>query len=213
MSRMDAEAAVDRPPARRRLAADDRREAILRSARKAFARNGFRGASTAAIAAGAGCSEPLLYKLYPSKQVLFAAVLRDASAEMSRLVIGILDSGVDPVDALARVAHRACTDELVIEIVRLRMLALTLADEPEIRSALVESVDTMRHGVASRLEAAQRGGQVRTDVEADALVWLWTGFTLMAGYRLALEGPGALDDAPRVADTFLKLIRTPSPKE
>lgn len=198
------------PTPRQRLAADDRRRAILDSARRAFARNGFRAASTAAIAGGAGCSEPLLYKLYPTKQALFAAVLRDASTEMSRLVIGILDGGADPVQALAEVAHRACTDELVIEIVRLRMLAVSLADEPLIRSALVESVDKMRRGVAGQIEAGQRYGGVRRDVDADALVWLWTGFTLMAGYRLALEGQEAIEDAPRVADTFLKLIRDPA---
>ena len=210
---MASETSTGNLTSRRRLAADDRRRAILGSARRAFARNGFRGASTAAIALGAGCSEPLLYKLYPTKQALFAAVLRDASAEMSRLVIGILEDGADPVEALRQVAHRACTDERVIEIVRLRMLALSLSDEPVVRAALVESVDQMRRGVAGRLEAAQRDGGVRQDVDADALVWLWTGFTLMAGYRLALEGREALEDAPRVADTFLKLIREPASRK
>jgi len=209
MPPMDVETPAATVPARRRLAADDRREAILRSARKVFARNGFRGASTAAIAAGAGCSEPMLYKLYASKQALFAAVLRHATEEMSCTMMELLDGSEDTVDALAMTAHRVCSDGLVVEIIRLRMLAMSLSDEPEIRAALVESVDRMRTGWGQRVAAAQRAGTVRSDVDADAVVWLWTGFTLMAGYRHALEGDAALADAQRLADTFLQLIRTP----
>lgn len=213
MPPMSAKPAAQEPPARRRLAADDRREAILRSARRAFARNGFRGASTAAIAAGAGCSEPLLYKLYASKQALFAAVLRHATEEMSCTVIELLEGTDDAVAALTSIASRLGSDSLVVEIVRLRMLAMSLSDVPEIRDALVESVDRMRTAWLRRIVAAQRAGMVRSDVEADAVVWLLTGFTLMAGYRHALEGDAALADAPRLAETFLHLIRTPSPQE
>ena len=44
-----------------------------------FARKGFHGTGTAELAARAGCSEPTLYKYFPSKQAVFAAVLDDAT--------------------------------------------------------------------------------------------------------------------------------------
>lgn len=57
---------------RRRLTADQRRAGILLAARKAFAQRGFHGAGTSEIATAAGCSEPMIYKHFPSKQALFA---------------------------------------------------------------------------------------------------------------------------------------------
>ena len=65
---------------RQRLSADDRRSAIVAAARKLFARNGFHGTGTSDIAAAAGCSEPVIYKHFASKQALFAAALEDADA-------------------------------------------------------------------------------------------------------------------------------------
>ena len=67
---------------RRRLSAEDRRTAILEAAREVFARRGFHGGLTSEIASVAGCSEPMLYKHFPSKQALFAAVLEAAGEEM-----------------------------------------------------------------------------------------------------------------------------------
>ena len=69
-------------PARRRLSAEDRRSAIIAAARTLFARNGFRGTGTSDIAAAAGCSEPVIYKHFTSKQALFAAVLEDGARHM-----------------------------------------------------------------------------------------------------------------------------------
>ena len=75
---------------RRRLTSEDRRAEILRAARTVFAQHGFDGASTAVIAAKAGCSEPTLYKHFASKQALFAAVLADAGLAMKAMVADTL---------------------------------------------------------------------------------------------------------------------------
>jgi AcrR family transcriptional regulator len=66
-------------PARRRNAAATR-EAILTSARRAFARAGYDGAGVREIAAGAGVTAMLVNRYFGSKERLFAEVLAATSA-------------------------------------------------------------------------------------------------------------------------------------
>jgi AcrR family transcriptional regulator len=63
-----------------RLSSKQRRQAIVEAVREVFAENGFDGTTTRALAQAAGVSEALLYKHFPSKESLYAAML-DACAE------------------------------------------------------------------------------------------------------------------------------------
>jgi len=66
-------------PMRRRNAAATR-EAILVSARQAFARSGYDGAGVREIAAGAGVTAMLVNRYFGSKELLFAEVLAATAA-------------------------------------------------------------------------------------------------------------------------------------
>ena len=59
-----------------RQTADERREDVLAAAVEEFARAGFHGASTDAIARRAGISQPYLFRLFGSKKELFLASVR-----------------------------------------------------------------------------------------------------------------------------------------
>jgi AcrR family transcriptional regulator len=59
-----------------RKSADERREAILEVALTEFARAGFHGTSTEAVAAAAGISQPYLFRLFGTKKGLFVACMR-----------------------------------------------------------------------------------------------------------------------------------------
>src|SRR5512143_1190789 len=59
-----------------RQTAEERREAVLEAARREFARAGFHGASTDAIAREAGISQPYLFRLFGSKKGLYVASVR-----------------------------------------------------------------------------------------------------------------------------------------
>lgn len=61
--------------------ADQRREAVLRAAVTEFGRFGQDGASTTAIAQGAGISQGYLFRLFPSKRALFLAAVERAFQE------------------------------------------------------------------------------------------------------------------------------------
>lgn len=57
-----------------RIAADDRRAQILEAAAQVFARHGFRGGTTRAIAQAAGVAEGTLFRYFPTKRHLLLAL-------------------------------------------------------------------------------------------------------------------------------------------
>ena len=59
-----------------RLDGDERRKAIVRAAVPLFARKGFAGTTTRELAEAAGISEALLFKHFPSKQLLYREILQ-----------------------------------------------------------------------------------------------------------------------------------------
>src|SRR6516164_3663299 len=63
-----------------RLSAEERKHAIVDAVRGVFADKGFDGTTTRELARAAGVSEALLYKHFPSKESLYAAML-DACAD------------------------------------------------------------------------------------------------------------------------------------
>src|SRR2546423_532537 len=58
-----------------RKSAEERREAVLAAALEEFASHGLSGASTEAIAAKAGISQPYVFRLFGTKKELFTAVV------------------------------------------------------------------------------------------------------------------------------------------
>ena len=74
-----------------RLSAEARKEAIIEAVRDVFADKGFEGTTTRELARAAGVSEALLYKHFPSKELLYAAMLDGCAkgptfAEASRIL-------------------------------------------------------------------------------------------------------------------------------
>jgi TetR/AcrR family transcriptional regulator, transcriptional repressor of aconitase len=59
-----------------RLDSDERRNTIVQAAVPLFARKGFAGTTTREIAESAGISEALLFKHFPTKQLLYGEILR-----------------------------------------------------------------------------------------------------------------------------------------
>jgi len=59
-----------------RLDSDERRKAIVQAAVPLFARKGFAGTTTRELAEAAGISEALLFRHFPSKQLLYREILR-----------------------------------------------------------------------------------------------------------------------------------------
>ncbi|MEV7596481.1 TetR/AcrR family transcriptional regulator [Kitasatospora sp. NPDC089797] len=68
-----------------RMSAEERRESVVRAAVIEFARNGYRGTSTEAIARRVGVSQPYLFRLFAGKQAIFTAAAERCIEETWRV--------------------------------------------------------------------------------------------------------------------------------
>lgn len=86
-----------------RMSAEERRESVIRAAAREFARGGYYGTSTEAIAKQVGVSQPYLFRLFPNKQAMFLA----ASArclETTRAVFARAGEGLEGEEARSAMA-------------------------------------------------------------------------------------------------------------
>jgi AcrR family transcriptional regulator len=168
-----------------RLTAEARREAILDAALAVFAERGYEGASTAEIAAAAGCSEPVLYKHFSGKRDLFVAVLNGGTATLSRRVSEIEVSD-DPLGYLLSTARKVHQDKESSQYARLRLVALSMAHDPAVRATLREKVRQLHRVVAAGVQRAQDLGQLRDGVDPDAVARMWTSISTTSAVERAL---------------------------
>lgn len=84
------------------------RERILASARTLFAARGFKGTTTAAIARKARVNEALIFRHFPAKEDLYAAILRDKldDERTTRIISAAECRKVSAEEALRLVAAR-----------------------------------------------------------------------------------------------------------
>ncbi|MDT0434103.1 helix-turn-helix domain-containing protein [Streptomyces sp. NPDC005840] len=68
-----------------RMSAEERRESVIRAATAEFARGGYFGTSTEAIAKRVGVSQPYLFRLFPSKKALFLEVVQRCMDDLVRV--------------------------------------------------------------------------------------------------------------------------------
>ena len=82
-----------------RMSADERREQVLDAATRAFARTGYAGTSTDAVAREAGVSQPYVVRMFGSKLELFLSVFDRATDRIKAAFHAVVDTGpFDPDD-------------------------------------------------------------------------------------------------------------------
>ncbi|GAA2715996.1 TetR family transcriptional regulator [Streptomyces luteosporeus] len=67
------------------MSAEERRESVIRAAISEFARGGYEGTSTEAIARRVGVSQPYLFRLFPGKRAIFLAAATRCLEETARV--------------------------------------------------------------------------------------------------------------------------------
>ncbi|NUP20859.1 MAG: TetR/AcrR family transcriptional regulator [Streptomyces sp.] len=77
-----------------RISAHARRESVIHAAIAEFARTGYHGTSTMAIAKRAGITQPYLFRLFPGKKAIFVAALTK-SMEDTRLAFETAADGTE----------------------------------------------------------------------------------------------------------------------
>src|SRR5262249_44261097 len=75
-------------PATAKSSGQERQASIIAAAAALFAQKGFNGTTTREIAKTAGISEALLFKYFPTKRALYAAIIA-AKSQLSQLMASI----------------------------------------------------------------------------------------------------------------------------
>ena len=120
------------------MTADERRAAVLRVARREFAKSGFHGTSTERIAEGAGVSQPYLFRLFGTKKDLFLACVRSGFESVRDLFERAAEghSGEDALSAMGQAYIEMLQDRDKLHLqAQLQAYAAACAD-PDVRDAV-----------------------------------------------------------------------------
>ncbi len=137
-------------PPRTLSTAEERREEILAAAEHVFAARGLHGTPTMEIAKAAGISQAYLFRLFPTKAELFAALVERCNARIFRTFADAADAAraagqpVMPAMGQAYVGLLADRDLLLNQL-----NAHAACDDPALR-------DQMRRGFARLVELVER---------------------------------------------------------
>ena len=169
---------------RTRLTAEERRQAVLDSACRAFFEKSYHGATTAGIAREAGISEPILYRHFGSKRDLYLACLDEAWRTLRAYAEQALaeESG----SCLGSIADAYMKQRGGLRLVDLWIQALTEAADPAIAKAVRRQIREVHDFFADVIRRGQAEGVIHADRDAEAEAWLFIAGGLLAtiDYRL-----------------------------
>ena len=132
-----------------RKTAEERREAVLDAALEEFALHGLGGASTEAIAAKAGISQPYVFRLFGTKKELFKAVV----ARCFRATLEVFQRaaegkrGAEALEAMGEAYQTVLLRDRVY--LKAQMQAYSACDDPEI-------CEVVRNGYGDLVAYAER---------------------------------------------------------
>jgi AcrR family transcriptional regulator len=163
-----ARIAVQVPPATadgRRRRGEDTRARIMGAAAELFAAHGFDATSTQAIAGASGITVAAIYRHVPSKADLLVAVARHAlettfAETMSDVGTSTAARRISDIVVAYTEPEREFTRRLVVELTH------AAAQHPEVASSLQRFHQRARQHIADLVEAGQRDGSLRSDVDA-----------------------------------------------
>jgi TetR/AcrR family transcriptional regulator, mexJK operon transcriptional repressor len=196
-----------------------KRDQILSGARRVFLRDGFAAASTDAIVAEAKVSKRTLYAYYPSKEELFAGVMRDLTIEnpQTRALESIEEIAPGSEDELRRDLLELAT-KIVATMMQpdyLALLRTTIADThrfPQLGGLFRASVpERAMRSFAVLIERSRERGVIGPDVDGETAARIFVGplltYAVLDG--LLAEGPArppAQEKIEEIVELYMKAI-------
>ncbi len=148
------------------------RQRVLDAAMACFARSGFHGASMQEICAEAGMSPGAVYRYFPSKVSIIAAIAEadrihhaaffERMAEADDPVEALASIGIDTLEQMLAGPQAALAAETMSEAVR----------NPEVRAMFDRNIREARAGVIAALRRGQARGAVDPDLDVETAVQL-----------------------------------------
>jgi AcrR family transcriptional regulator len=187
--------------ARQRLSGPDRRRVIIEAATKVFAERGYASATTALIAAQAGCNETLLFRHFGSKPGMYVASI-DAAYHAVEHSIGRAMAAEEDEGLHWRIMGHEFLDITAHHPDHARLWARALSENtgvPEVDEHLRRRLHDVHAYVSAVLERSQRAGGVVAGRRPAAEAW-----TLIALGWLGIIGRGLGD---MVVGEFGEVVR------
>lgn len=189
------------------LQRETRRQQILDAALRCFSRDGFHNTTTADIVRESGVSQGTLYLYFATKDDIVVA-LADDRLQGEALLNALAQSEQDPVEGLGLLLElygRSLTDPARTEARRVAVQGWAEAlRNPTIHGSIVGNATAVRAQVAGLIRRGQSSGQIRADIDPDALARtlaaIFQGLTLQA----ALGEP---PDLAHVGDVIGAMLR------
>jgi len=196
-----------------------KRDQILAGARAVFLRDGFAAASTDAIAAVAKVSKRTLYVYYPSKEELFAGVMRDLTIEnpQNRALESIEEMSPGSEEELRRdlleLARKIIASMMQPDY--LALLRTTIADThrfPQLGGLFRASLpERAMRSFAVFIERGRERGVIGPDVDGDTAARMFIGplLTYAVLNGLLAEGPPrppAQEKIEEIVELYMKAI-------
>jgi len=143
----------------------DKREAILRSATKVFARKGFFNAKVADIAAEAGIADGTVYLYFKSKDDILHSIFDRAMAEFISEAAKELETITDPAEKLERIAtihlERLGADRDLAIVFQVELRGSTKFMQEFSAAGFAEYLDVIK----KTIEEGQSAGKFRSDMK------------------------------------------------
>ena len=174
----------------KRLPANERKAQLLDTAAKVFAKYGYSGTTTAALAEAAGVSEPIIYRHFKNKKELFIALVEQSGSDTIALWEKELAGVADPAERLLRLI--ASNPMVTIKgNLRYRVIvaAMTEAEEPEVRKALQEHIATLHAFIAREIRSSQGSAAVSKRFSPELTAWALIQIAIGYGTLAALGVP------------------------
>lgn len=149
-----------------------RRQDILAAAVRCFSRDGFHNTTTADIVREAGISQGVLYLYFTGKDDIIVA-LGDDRRHGEALVTALADKEHDPIEgllALIQLYGKQLAMPAGLDLQRVGVQGWGEAlRNPRIQANIIEGVGGVRQAIIRLIERGQRTGQVKTEIEPDAV--------------------------------------------
>ena len=176
---------------------------ILDAAQAEFGEHGFADTSIVGITQRAGVALGTFYTYFDSKEVVFAAVVRDMSIQVRDHVAPAFAHATDSLDGERRAL------ESFLRFAREHRDVYRIIDEAEFvePAAYREHYETTGSRIAARFRAAREKGEIASDLTDDdleILAWASMGANVFLGLRYSVW---ASADSERVAEVANRLLR------
>ena len=130
-----------------KLTSEERRASIIQAVRHLFANKGFEGTTTRELAEAAGVSEALLYRHFPTKEALFAAIRQSYCDDQGRAQFERLSALEPSTQTLVLLVHFLASQILggndADRAIRSRMMLRSLAEDGEFARLILKPFETI----------------------------------------------------------------------